>query len=275
MGKPDPSIIQADERRFLDERGSGAALAPNGENPAKIMEKAVVDRIVDSFYWKEQCFALNEASLVDRVVEHVTFIGGTYGNAQKPTPFICLALKLLQLAPSPAVIDEYLSYGGERFKYLRALGLLYVRMTQKPVDVYRTLEPFLVDRRKLRRKARSGTSLTYIDEFVDELLTQTRVCGTSFRELPRRTDLVDLGELEERESPLGDIDELLDAEEEEEQKRKENGDGSEGEVSEEDRMEVDAPRRDQSKSRSRSRSPTRSRSPPRRDDRSRSRDRSP
>lgn len=269
MGKPDPSIIQADERKFLDERGSSASLAPNGENPAKIMEKAVVDRIVDSFYWKEQCFALNEASLVDRVVEHVSFIGGTYGNAQKPTPFICLALKLLQLAPSPAVVEEYLSYGGEKFKYLRALGLFYVRMTQKAVDVYRTLEPFLVDRRKLRRKARAGTSLTFMDEFVDDLLTQTRVCGTSFRELPRRTDLVDLGELEERESPLGDIDELLDAEEEEEeQNRRENGaDEAEGGVDEGDRMDVDEPRRDHSQSRSR----TRSRS----GERSKSRDRTP
>lgn len=264
MPKPDPSIVHADERRFLDERGSGAQLAPNGENPSKIMEKAVIDRIVESFYWKEQCFALNEASIVDRVVEHVTFIGGTYGSAQKPTPFLCLALKLLQLAPAPDVIDTYLSYGGERFKYLRALALFYVRMTQRPVDVYRTLEPFLVDRRKLRRKARAGTSLTYVDAFVDDLLVKTRVCGTSFRELPKRTDLVDLGELEERESPLGDIDDILDAEEEEaERLREEDGaDGdSEGEIREPesngDRMDVD-----------RSRSPSRER-------RSASRERSP
>lgn len=274
MPKPDPSVIQADERRFLDERGSGASVAPNGENPAKIMEKAVIDRIVESFYWKEQCFALNEASIVDRVVEHVTFVGGTYGTAQKPTPFLCLALKLLQLAPSPDVIETYLSYGGEKFKYLRALALFYVRMTQRPVDVYRMLEPFLVDRRKLRRKARNGTSLTYVDQFVDDLLVKTRVCATSFRELPRRTDLVDLGELEERESPLGDIDELLDAEaeaEEEEREREREANGadsdSEGEIHEAqsngdngERMDVDAPR-SRSRSRSEGRSRSRERSP--------------
>lgn len=237
MPKPDPSVIHADERRFLDERGSGAELAPNGENPAKIIEKATVERIVDSLYWKEQCFALNEASLIDRAVEHVSFVAGTYGTSQKPSPFLCLALKLLQLAPDDDVLETYLSYGGEKFKYLRALACFYVRMTRRPVDVYTMLERYLVDRRKLRRKGRAGTTLTYVDEFVDELLTKTRACGTSFRELPRRTDLVDLGELEERESPLGDIDEILDAEEDEADKeRQANGDGagadhsSEGEI---------------------------------------------
>ncbi|MBE3045790.1 hypothetical protein IMZ48_25255, partial [Candidatus Bathyarchaeota archaeon] len=62
--------IDADERRFVDERGSSAALAPNGLNPSTIMEKAVRDRIIDSYFYKEQCFALNEADIVDRVVEH-------------------------------------------------------------------------------------------------------------------------------------------------------------------------------------------------------------
>ncbi|KAL2754018.1 hypothetical protein ACRALDRAFT_209484 [Sodiomyces alcalophilus JCM 7366] len=252
--------IYANESRFLDERGTATELAPNGENPAKIMEKAVIGRIVDSQFYQYQCFALNEAGIVDRVVNDVRFIGGTYGAAQKPTPFLCLAFKLLHLAPADDVLEVYLSHGGERFKYLRALACFYIRMTRRPADVYRLLEPYLADRRKLRRKTKQGTSLTYMDEFVDDLLTKTRVCATSFRELPRRTDLVDLGELEERESPLGDIDELLDEEDEreqaEEEARQANGDDerSEGEIDggqdgEGERMDVDR------RSRSRSRSP--------------------
>ncbi|ROT40997.1 PRP38-domain-containing protein [Sodiomyces alkalinus F11] len=256
--------VYANESRFLDERGTASELAPNGENPAKIMEKAVIGRIVDSQFYQYQCFALNEAGIVDRVVNDVHFIGGTYGAAQKPTPFLCLAFKLLQLAPADDVLEVYLGHGGERFKYLRALACFYIRMTRRPADVYRLLEPYLADRRKLRRKTRQGTSLTYMDEFVDDLLTKTRVCATSFRELPRRTDLVDLGELEERESPLGDIDELLEEEDErdqaEEEARQANGDDerSEGEIDGgrdgdggEDRMDVDR------RSRSRSRSPGR------------------
>ncbi|KAL0937512.1 pre-mRNA-splicing factor 38a [Colletotrichum truncatum] len=258
MSKPD--TVYADERRFMDERGSSAALAPNGENPATIMEKAVRERIIDSYFYKEQCFAVNEADIVDRVVDHVSFIGGTHGVTQKPTPFLCLAFKLLQLAPSDEVLETYLRFGGEKFKYLRALACFYIRMTRRAKDVYLLLEPFLEDRRKLRRKGRQGTSLTFMDEFVDDLLTKTRVCATSFRELPKRVDLVDLGELEERISPLGDIDELLDEEEEEEQEQqgssRENGaDDSEGEIVEDRRDEgepMDVERRSRSRSRDRS-----------------------
>ncbi|ERS98153.1 hypothetical protein HMPREF1624_04934 [Sporothrix schenckii ATCC 58251] len=218
---------QADERRFLDERGSSVSVAPNGLNPATIMEKAVRERIVDSYFWKEQCFGVNEADIVDRVVEHVSCIGGTTGTTQKPTPFLCLALKLLQLAPDDAILQAYLSQGGDKFKYLRALALFYIRLTRPAADVYTTLEPYLADRRKLRRKGRAGTQLTFVDEFVDDLLVKTRVCATSLWKLPQREDLEDLGKLEPRVSALGDIDDILDEDEEDDEDRKD--DESEGE----------------------------------------------
>lgn len=201
---------RADEKRFLDERGSSGSLAPNGLNPATIFEKPVRERIVDSYFWKDQCFALNEADIVNRVVEHVHFIGGTYGDAQRPSPFLCLALKLLQLAPSDDILNEYLQYGGEKFKYLRALACFYIRLTRTAKDVYLTLEPFLSDQRKLKRKGRMGTTLTYMDQFVDDLLTKERVCATTLWKMSKREILEDLDMLEPRVSPLGDIEDLLE-----------------------------------------------------------------
>ena len=201
---------RVDEKRFIDERGSTGPLAPNGLNPATILEKPVRDRIVESYFWKDQCFALNEADIVNRVLDHVHFIAGTYGDSQRPSQFLCLVFKLLQLAPGDDVLKEYLEYGGEKFKYLRALALFYVRLTRPAKDVYITLEPYLVDRRKLKRKGRTGTSLTYVDQFVDDLLTKERVCATSLWKLPRRDVLEDVEVLEPRVSPLGDIEELLE-----------------------------------------------------------------
>lgn len=250
-------IIDADERRFVDERGSSASLAPNGLNPSTIMEKAVRDRIIDSYFYKEQCFALNEADIVDRVAEHVTFIGGTYGSSQKPTPFVCLAFKLLQLAPSDEVLKEYMGMGGEEFKYLRALACFYVRLTRRAQDVYTALEPFLEDYRKLRRKGRVGTRISYMDEFVDELLMGDRVCGTSLWKMPKREVLEDLEILEPRST--SDVEAMLEEEEEEEERAREEepengGDESEGEVSEGSRdVDMDRGRDSRSPSRDRSR----------------------
>ncbi|SPQ19582.1 577fc565-2c65-47a7-bef9-fa824b819107 [Thermothielavioides terrestris] len=226
-----PAVHRADERRFLDERGTTGPLAPNGLNPATIMEKAVRERIVESYFYKEQCFGVNEADIVDRVVEHVHFIGGVYGSGgQRPTPFLCLAFKLLQLAPGDDVLREYIGFGGDKFKYLRALALFYVRLTRPDKDVYTTLEPFLEDRRKLRRKGRNGTSLTYMDEFVDDLLTKDRVCGTSLWKMRKRDILEDLEILEPRVSPLGTLEDLL----EEEDEAMQNGDGANGDGHEDD-----------------------------------------
>ncbi|TVY42403.1 Pre-mRNA-splicing factor [Lachnellula occidentalis] len=206
---------RADEKRFLDDRGTSSTLTPNGLNPATIMEKPVRERIIDSYYYKDSCFGLNEAVLVDRVVADVSFIGGTYGSSQRPSPFLCLAFKLLQLAPDDGVLREYLEYGGEKFKYLRALACFYVRMTRRAKDVYGMLEPFLEDRRKLKRRTRMGSSLTFVDQFVDDLLTKERVCATSLWKMPNREILEDMEVLEPRVSPLGDIEDLLESDVEE------------------------------------------------------------
>ena len=202
---------QADARRALDERGYQGVLI-RGDNPLKLFEKAVRDRIVDSFYWKEQCFGLNAATLLDRAVE-LTFIGGTYGIAQKPTPFLCLAFKLLQITPEREIIEFYLQQGGEEFKYLRALAAFYVRLTyEKDEEIYTTLEPLLADFRKLRRRTREGWQLTYVDEFVDDLLMKTRVCATSLPQLMKRIVLEDQDRLEPRDSALDEELDKLDSE---------------------------------------------------------------
>ena len=103
-------------------------------------------------------------SLIDKAIE-LKAIGGVYGN-QKPTDFMCLLLKLLQIQPEKEILLEYLQ--ADEFKcvtiegylmmcpvdrddrYLRALAALYIRMTFAPAEVYDILEPLLKDYRKLR-----------------------------------------------------------------------------------------------------------------------------
>ncbi|KAI5283366.1 hypothetical protein KEM54_002182 [Ascosphaera aggregata] len=232
---------RADAADFLDERGYSGPLV-RGVNPLTLIDKPLRDRITESYYWKEQCFGLNAASLCDRAVE-LTHIGGTSGIAQKPTPFLCLVFKMLQLHPEREVVLEYLNFhdkenkeqelytnvndnagnedptaAAERddsddesaavlkavgdFKYLRALAAFYVRLTFEPVEIYKTLEPLLSDYRKLKRRTKEGFTLTTMDQFVDDLLVKDRVCGTTLWKLPSRTMLEDMDLLTERISPL-------------------------------------------------------------------------
>jgi len=56
------------------------------------------------------------ATLCDRAVE-IGYVGGQYSN-QKPTPFICLVFKLLQLNPEREIVLEYLHDPDFKFVFL-------------------------------------------------------------------------------------------------------------------------------------------------------------
>jgi pre-mRNA-splicing factor 38A len=170
----------------------------HGQNPQSLVETVIRNRIYESTYWKEYCFALTAETLIDKAIE-VRFIGGVYGN-QRPTEFLCLLLKLLQIQPEKEILVEYLQ--AEEFKYLRALAALYIRMTFRGVDVYELLEPLLKDYRKLRQRDMGGYSLVFMDEFVYSLLTEERVCDIILPRLMKRSVLEENGEIGPRQSRL-------------------------------------------------------------------------
>lgn len=182
---------------------STARIAKNihGTNPQFLIERVIRGRIYDSTYWKEHCFALTAESLVDKALS-LTYIGGTYG-IQRPTEFLCLLCKLLQIQPNEEIILEYLRY--EEFKYLRALAAMYIRLTFPSLQVYEVLEPLLNDYRKLRFRNMSGNyHITYMDEFTYELLTKERVCELILPRLTRRDVLEEVEGLAPRTSKLED-----------------------------------------------------------------------
>ena len=53
------------------------------------------------------------------------------------------------------------------------MAMLYLRLTVKAPEIYLILEPYYVDNRKLKIRNSIGEyELTYIDQFVDNLLSQ-------------------------------------------------------------------------------------------------------
>ena len=105
----------------------------HGTNPQYLIEKIIRTRIYESRYWKEECFALNgefhsfemlkykinfiisAELIVDKGME-LRYIGGIYGGNIKPTPFLCLILKMLQIQPDKDIIIEFIRQ--EDFKYV-------------------------------------------------------------------------------------------------------------------------------------------------------------
>ncbi|KAF9908845.1 hypothetical protein EC991_009364 [Linnemannia zychae] len=201
----------------MDNKTVRDAIQIHGTNPQFLIEKILRTRIYESKYWKESCFGLTESSIIEKAYE-LNAIGGQYG-VQKPTEFICLVLKLLQLQPREEIVIKYITGLTEtdNNKYLRALGAFYLRLVGKPIDIYNYLEPLLDDSRKLRKRGNNGYSIIHMDEFIDELLREERVCDVVLPRLTKRYVLEDAGELDPRISTL----EKLEMELEEERKAEE------------------------------------------------------
>lgn len=225
----------------------------------------------------------------------IDHVGGTFGGNIKPTPFLCLVLKMLQIQPEKEIVVEFIK--NEDYKYVRALGAMYMRLVGTSLDCYNYLEPLYNDYRKIRRKDKMGKmELSHMDEFIDELLREERACDVILPRIQKRQALENNNQLEPRRSLLDDDLEDMESESEEEEERQSPRRRS--------RSRSPSPKRgyrDHDKSRRRSRSPahhrrsrsrsprrrrrsaspkrrghrSRSRSPHRRHSRSRSRSRSP
>lgn len=79
----------------------------HGTNPQNLIEKITRLKIYNCNYWKEQCFGITSESIVDKAVA-LKYAGGTYAGNVKPTRFLCLILKMLQLQPEKEIVLEYI-----------------------------------------------------------------------------------------------------------------------------------------------------------------------
>ncbi|NXS89167.1 PR38A factor, partial [Erpornis zantholeuca] len=191
----------------------------HGSNPQLLVEKIIRTRIYECKYWKEECFGLTAELVVDKATE-LKYVGGVYGGNIKPTPFLCLTLKLLQIQPTKDIIVEFIK--NQDFKYVRMLGALYMRLTGTAIDCYKYLEPLYNDYRKIKRQNRNGEfELMHVDEFIDELLHEERVCDIILPRLQKRCALERAEQLQPRVSALEeDTDDVESSEEEEEEDEK-------------------------------------------------------
>ena len=95
-------------------RTDPAAKSIRGTNPQNLVEKILRSKIYQNTYWKEQCFGLTAETLVDKAME-LDHLGGTHGGNRKPTPFMCLVMKMLQIQPEKEIVIEFIK--NDDYKY--------------------------------------------------------------------------------------------------------------------------------------------------------------
>ena len=135
-------------------RTDSRASQVHGGNPQSLIDQIVRGRIYASLYWKEKLAGVNAEDIVDRTLQ-LKYIGGTYGGNRKPSKFLCLILKLLQIQPEKKIIYTFIE--NSTYKYLRALGLFYLRLIGTSEEVYQTCEKMLIDSRRIKERLIDGS----------------------------------------------------------------------------------------------------------------------
>mmetsp|Transcript_44541 Transcript_44541/g.71582 ORF Transcript_44541/g.71582 Transcript_44541/m.71582 type:complete len:330 (+) Transcript_44541:99-1088(+) len=182
-----------------------------GTNPQFLIEKITRMKIYDDMYWKEHCFALNAEGIVDKAVE-LKYVAGVYGGNRRPSEFMCLLLKMLQIQPERSIVLELIA--NNDYKYVRVLGATYLRLTGNAQEIYQFLEPLLVDYRKIRyRNVEAKYEMKHVDEIVDQLLVGGSAFDIALPRIPVRWHLEKVGKLPPRKSKLEEMDFFSDDEE--------------------------------------------------------------
>ncbi|KAF4676775.1 hypothetical protein FOL47_004946, partial [Perkinsus chesapeaki] len=119
------------------------------------------------------------------------YVGTVYGPLQRPSPFLCLLVKLLQIAPDKEIIKSFidLSAGDDagELRYLRALACTYIRYIGRPEEVYNWLEPVLWDYRQIVvRKLDGSFEISNLDTWVNTLLMEDEIITLGLPKLPQR-----------------------------------------------------------------------------------------
>jgi len=172
----------------------------HGTNPQFLIDKIVRLKIHNDPYFKEKCFALTAETLVDRAIE-LKYIGGTFGGNRRPSNFLCLILKMLQIQPDDEIVLEFVK--NKDYKYLRALGAFYWRLVGRAQDIYKVLEPLYSDYRRLVVRKESGKfEELNMDEFIDNLIRNDIYCDVTLPRISKRHVLEEEGLLDAYQSAL-------------------------------------------------------------------------
>lgn len=185
-------------------------------NKSHLIETIVRNRIKDTIFYKQYLYLTNEQTILPVIVNHVKYISGLDAN-NRPGPFLCCLLRLLEISPSSIIIQIYLNQ--TNFKYLTALILLYIRMTYKSHEVYSITDPYFSNFSRLKvqlssPKFHNGIAVnydfTFMDVFVDELLHNDRVVDILLPRMESRLDLMDKGVLGQRQYFITSLEEETD-----------------------------------------------------------------
>lgn len=156
---------------------------------AQVLPQWLRNKISRHSFWLEKCADASFLQCVGLAAD-LQVIEGFVGQAEavQPTPMVCVLHRMLQLRPTPELLDEMIRQTS--LKYLRFVAILLVRVSiEDPVVVHAAIDVGLADFRTVRLRDADGlVSLVPFDVAVERLLTDSTFFGVPLPALLSRAN---------------------------------------------------------------------------------------
>jgi pre-mRNA-splicing factor 38B len=146
------------------------------------MNTLLHSNILESEYFRALYQLKTYHEVIDEIYRSVQHVEAwQVGTSRIPSTCFCLLLKFMLMKLTYKQMKGILET--EDCPYVRAVGLLYLRYTCPPKDLWKWYEPFLEDEEEINPSADPSVSMT-IGEFCVKLLTEMQYFGTTLPRIP-------------------------------------------------------------------------------------------
>ena len=146
------------------------------------MNTLLHSNILESEYFRALYQLKTYHEVIDEIYRSVQHVEAwQVGTSRIPSTCFCLLLKFMLMKLTYKQMKGILET--EDCPYVRAVGLLYLRYTCPPKDLWKWYEPFLEDEEEINPSADPSISMT-VGEYCVKLLTDMQYFGTTLPRIP-------------------------------------------------------------------------------------------
>ena len=157
-------------------------LPMHGSSSNYNMNTLLHSNILESEYFRALYQLKTYHEVIDEIYRSVQHVEAwQVGTSRIPSTCFCLLLKFMLMKLTFKQMKGILET--EDCPYVRAVGLLYLRYTCPPKDLWKWYEPFLEDGEEINPSADPSISMT-IGEYCIKLLTEMQYYGTTLPRIP-------------------------------------------------------------------------------------------
>lgn len=177
-----PPILRGDDEDYDDSQQKKNALPIHGNSETFNINNLLFNNIMENPYFHALYQLRTYHEVIDEIQRSVKHVEPwETGTARYPSSAFCLLVKFMLMKLTMKQMNGLLTFEGAPF--VRAVGLLYLRYTCPPADLWKWYEPYLEDEEDIKPCSDKSITMT-IGSYCIKLLSEMQYFGTTLPRIP-------------------------------------------------------------------------------------------